>query len=175
MGRIPRKYSLVETGYFHIIARGNNRKEIFKETADYLKWKDLFLEYKNKYDAKVLAYCLMPNHYHLLLESGPPLSKLMGTFNTQYAKYFNQKYNESGHFFGGRFKSFLVADDPYLITLIRYIHNNPVRANLVENPLDYEYSSLREYNNDNSFIDAKAIEKLIDKSVMGTPMAQILC
>jgi REP element-mobilizing transposase RayT len=163
MGRIPRKHSLIEDSFYHVITRGNNKKVIFKEPDDCLRWLSLLKSYKKEYKTRVLAYCLMPNHYHLLIQASSELSQFMCILNVQYAKFFNKKYNISGHLFGDRFKSFLVADDPYLLTLIRYIHNNPVRANLTDNPLSYEFSSLKDYQRKNGIIDTKLIEKIVDK------------
>lgn len=174
MARKPRKYSLVEDGLYHIIARGNNQKEIFREEDDYQQWKNYLAEYKKRHKAKVLAYVLMLSHYHLLIQAGPYLSKLIGLFNARYAIYFNNKYKLKGHLFQGRYKSYLVGDDPYLITLIRYIHNNPVRANLVEDSLDYEHSSLKEYNKNNGLIDRGEIERYVDERYKGTHLVRIL-
>lgn len=174
MARIPRQYILTENGFYHVMTRGNSKKEIFKEQSDFLKWKFFLNKYKSNYNTKVIAYCLMPNHYHLLLKSGPLLSKLIGCLNTQYAKYFNRKYELKNHLFGDRFRSFLVADDPYLITSVRYIHNNPVRANLVSEALNYQYSSLMDYLNGNGLTDVSIVEELIDKSFLGTPIVKIL-
>lgn len=174
MTRQQRTYSLVENGLYHIIARGNNRKAIFKEEEDYKRWKEYLAFYKTNYNSKVLAYVLMPNHYHLLLKAGTYLPKLIGVFNSRYAMHFNRKYKEVGHLFQGRYKSYLVGTDPYLITLIRYIHNNPVRANLVENSLDYGFSSLNDYNKVNSLVDKKIIERFIDGGSKGTPLEYLL-
>jgi len=85
------------------------------------------------------------------------------------------KYKLSGHLFQGRYKSYLVGDDPYLITLIRYIHNNPVRANLAEFAFEYEYSSLVDYQKGYGLTDTYLIDNLIEKRVGGTPLVQILC
>lgn len=174
MARRPRLYSLVEDGFYHVIARGNNEKSIFREASDYLRWKNYLLHYKNEHKAKLLAYVLMPNHYHLLLKVGPHLPKLMSGFNTRNAMYFNRKYQLSGHLFQGRYKSYLVAEDPYLITLIRYIHNNPVRANLVKNALSYEHSSLNDYHNNGDLTDTRMVEKLIETRARGTLLSKIL-
>lgn len=173
MARIPRTYRLIENGYYHIHNRGNNKKPIFKEIEDFLIWKQYLADYKKKYKAKIIAYVLMPNHYHLIIKCSN-LPKIIGVFNSRYAMYFNNKYELSGHLFQDRYKSRLILDEPYMITLIRYIHNNPVRAELAEEALDYEQSSLRDIkNNNNSLVDIKIIDSLIERS-MGTPLELIL-
>lgn len=175
MARNLRIYSLTDGGYYHVISRGNNKKEIFRDDSDYYTFKRYLKEYKQKYLTKVVAYVLMPNHYHLLLKAKTNLPALMSVFNSRYAMYFNKKYDLKGHLFQGRYKNFLVADDPYLITLIRYIHNNPVRANIIEDIYQYEHSSLREYaEKSNGIADKNIISNLLEKSSLGTGLASLL-
>jgi len=171
-----RTHILVEGGIYHIIARGNNKKPLFSEEVDYLFFKTELNNYKRKYSSEVLAYCLMTNHYHLLLKSGPQLPRLMHAFSIKYAKYINAKYKSTGHLFEDRYKSFLVADDPYLITLIRYIHNNPVRAGLVEDPSVYRHSSLVDYSKGSlkSLTDTNNIRTLFDINTKNTSIAHVL-
>ncbi|MBW1897861.1 MAG: transposase [Deltaproteobacteria bacterium] len=128
--------------FYHITSRGNERKNIFKSKRD----REKFLGYLEsaflRYDAVIHSYCLMDNHYHLLLETpSGNLSQIMRHINGAYTAYFNAKRRRAGHLFQGRYKSILVDMDEYGKELSRYIHLNPVRANMVELPEDYEWSS----------------------------------
>lgn len=174
MTRISRKYFLVNNGFYHITARGNNKKIIFREDSDYQQWKTLLARYKTRNNSKVIAYCLMPNHYHLLLKSGPQLPRLMACLNTQYAKYYNKKYTLKNHLFGDRYSSFIVDDDLYLIDAIRYIHNNPVEAKLVLEAYSFPYSSLTDYINGSGLTDIELINDLIDLISPKTSLVNIL-
>lgn len=132
--------------YYHLYNRGNNRQDIFLERENYL----FFLRRMRKYfltDAvKVIAYCLMPNHYHLLAYlMVDDLSGIMQRFALSYTKAFNKRYNRAGSLFEGPFEAKLVETTEYLIHLSRYIHLNPVAAGLVSKAEDWESSSYREY------------------------------
>ncbi len=135
-----------EGALYHIIARGNNKGYIFKCDED----KDLYLEkvftYVEKYGGRLYAYVIMDNHCHLLIEAGDlPVSKIMQLIQQTYTSAYNRKYKHSGHVFEQRFKSILCEKDAYLLALVRYIHQNPVRAQIGE--LDYAYSSHKLYMN----------------------------
>ena len=144
---MSRPYRLQGEGLlYHITSRGDDRKRIFLNETDYLK----FLEYlriaQKKFQFYMYAYCLMGNHYHLLFETTQPnLSRIMQSLNTAYTVYYNVKRNRSGHLFCGRYKSILVDKESYLLELTRYIHLNPVRAKIVDTPEKYQWSSYREY------------------------------
>jgi putative transposase len=128
--------------FYHVINRGNAGENLFKGIRD----REKFLEYLEtaieRFSLKIYTYCLMTNHFHVLLETQlPNLSQAIQWVNVSYAGYFNRKYRRNGHLFQGRFKSILVDADEYLKQLSRYIHLNPVRANLVEHPDEYKWSS----------------------------------
>ncbi|MFC1820910.1 transposase [Thermodesulfobacteriota bacterium] len=132
--------------FYHITARGNEKKAIFKSKRD----REKFLEYlesaTERYDAVIHAYCMMDNHYHLLLETpSGNLPQIMRHINGAYTTYFNIKRSRSGHLFQGRYKAILVEIDEYAKELSRYIHLNPVRAKIAEAPEEYEWSSYRSY------------------------------
>jgi putative transposase len=132
--------------FYHITSRGNERKPVFKSGRD----REKFLEYlesaTSRYKAVIHVYCLMDNHYHLLLETpAGNLPRIMRHINGAYTTYFNVKRNRSGHLFQGRYKAILIDADEYAKELSRYIHLNPVRAGLVEKPEDYPWSSYRDY------------------------------
>ena len=132
--------------FYHVTSRGNERKAVFKSTRDRTK----FLEYLKtatlKYDAVIHVYCLMDNHYHLLLETpSGNLPQIMHHINGAYTIYYNVKRGRSGHLFQGRYKAILVDADEYAKELSRYIHLNPVRAKMVERPEEYKWSSYPYY------------------------------
>ena len=132
--------------FYHITSRGNERKAVFKSKRD----REKFLEYLEtatlRYDAVVHVYCLMDNHYHLLLETpSGNLPQIMHHINGAYTTYFNVKRGRSGHLFQGRYKAILVDADEYAKELSRYIHLNPVRAKMVERPEEYKWSSYQDY------------------------------
>ncbi|MEJ5167241.1 MAG: transposase, partial [Thermoanaerobaculia bacterium] len=128
---------------YHITSRGNAKEKIFLDDKDYylfLKCLDLT---SKRYNFLIYSFCLMPNHYHLLLETPEGnLSKIMRQLNGVYTQKFNKKYGRVGHIFQGRYKAILVEKERYLLELIRYINLNPVRAGLAEDPLEWKWSSL---------------------------------
>ena len=127
--------------FYHITSRGNEQKALFKSKRDREKFIEYLESATERYDAVIHAYCLMDNHYHILLETpSGNLSKIMAHINGAYTNYFNAKRERSGHLFQGRYKAILVEADEYAKELSRYIHLNPVRANIVEHPEEYEWS-----------------------------------
>lgn len=132
--------------HYHVTSRGNERKDVFKSQKDRVQFL-LYLESAvNRYEAIIHAYCLMNNHFHLLLETpSGNLSKIMQHINGAYTNYFNMKRKRSGHLFQGRYKAIVIEADEYARELSRYIHLNPVRANIVEKPEEYRWSSYLDY------------------------------
>jgi len=133
---------LMENVGYHAITRGNQKKVVFKEYADYEKYLKILSRYKQRYHFKLYGWCLMPNHVHLVVESDV-LSKVMHAMSLVYAQYYKKKYPHVGHFWQDRFKSPVIEKDRYMVNCIRYIEDNPVRAHLVERPEDYPWSSYR--------------------------------
>ena len=132
--------------FYHITARGNERKAVFKSMRDREKYLEYLETASERYNAVIHAFCMMDNHYHLLLETpSGNLSQIMRHINGAYTTYFNVKRARSGHLFQGRYKAILVERDEYAKELSRYIHLNPVRAKLVEEPEDYVWSSYNFY------------------------------
>ena len=132
--------------YYHITARGNERKDIYRSIQD----REQFLSYletaTQRYKAVIHVYCLMSNHYHLLLQTPDGnLSQIMRYINGSYTSYFNIKRSRCGHLFQGRYKAIVVDADEYAGELSRYIHLNPVRAGIVEKPEEYKWSSYQYY------------------------------
>src|SRR5262245_17116000 len=144
MARRPRV--LVPGLLYHVIARGNQRQQTFLTDLDYRAYLGRLAAYRKRYAVCLFAYCLMPNHVHLLVQtSEPPLDKLMQGLQQSYTQWFNRVHDKVGHLFQGRYKAIVCDRDEYLVTLIRYIHLNPVRARLVERPDVYPYSGHRAY------------------------------
>lgn len=132
--------------YYHVTARGNERKDIFKSNRDREKFLEYLQSAVERYGAIIHVWCLMNNHYHLLLETPQGnLSQVMQHVNGAYTNYYNTKRRRSGHLFQGRYKAILVEADEYAVELSRYIHLNPVRIGVVADPEQYRWSSCAEY------------------------------
>ncbi|MCK4321303.1 transposase [candidate division WOR-3 bacterium] len=132
--------------FHHIFFRGNRKERIFEDRNDRIQFLEFTLDSKRRYGVKVYAYCLMNNHVHLLIESGPVhIGNFMRVLLTNYVQYFNRRWNHVGHLLQDRYKSILVDKDSYLLTLIKYIHLNPVRKGLCKLPEEYIWSSHIEY------------------------------
>jgi REP element-mobilizing transposase RayT len=128
--------------FYHVMHRGNAGSDLFKSEKDREKLLQYFGQAVERYAIKVHTYCLMTNHYHLLIETPHAnLSQAIKWINVSYAAYFNRKRRRSGHLFQGRFKAILIDADEYLKHLSRYIHLNPVRAGMVAHCKDYAWSS----------------------------------
>lgn len=144
MPRVARLKGLNST--YHIIMRGNEKKNIFLDSKDKSRFIEILTRMKEKYNYRLEAYCLMDNHVHLLINDNEnDISQIMKSINISYAYYFNNTYDREGHLFQDRFVSEVVADDRYLLAASAYIHNNPVRAGIVKKPEDFQWSSMREY------------------------------
>ncbi len=127
---------------YHITARGNARQAIFLNREDFTDFLGILSHVVKRYRFLLHAYCLMDNHYHLLIETPEGnLSKGMRQLNGIYAQHFNQKHQRVGHLLQGRYRSILVDKENYLLELSRYIVLNPVRAGIVKDPKDYQWSS----------------------------------
>ena len=132
--------------FYHITSRGNERKDIYKGEQDFIKFLSYLETGVKRYKAVIHVYCLMKNHYHLLLETPRGnLSQIMRHINGAYTTYFNTKRKRTGHLFQGRYKAILVDADEYIGELSRYIHLNPVRAGIVSKPEEYYWSSYQCY------------------------------
>ncbi len=132
--------------FYHVTSRGNEQKDVFKSQKDREKFLSYLESATERYGAVIHAYCLLSNHYHILLETpSGNLSQIMRHINGAYTIYFNIKRKRAGHLFQGRFKAILVEADEYATELSRYIHLNPVRAGIVARPEEYQWSSYRYY------------------------------
>jgi putative transposase len=127
---------------YHITARGNGGQEIFTKTGDKDRFLDVLSEVVSIFDWIVFAYCLMDNHYHLVIETpAANLSKGMRQLNGIWAQRFNMQNKKAGHLFQGRFKAYVIEKESYLLEVLRYVVLNPVRAGICRRPEDYSYSS----------------------------------
>lgn len=136
------------SGVYHAMLRGINRQVIFEDDEDYEKLLQVLRDCKEVSHFKLYAYCLMSNHIHLLLRAGPeaePLEQIFKRIGVRYVTWYNRKYARSGPLFQDRFKSEAVDDDAYLLTVLRYIHQNPVKAGLCKKPEKYAWSSYPSY------------------------------
>ncbi|MBO1511914.1 REP-associated tyrosine transposase [Metabacillus bambusae] len=131
---------------YHITARGNNKNTIFHDERDYYMYLEYVKETNSRYPFLLHSYCLMPNHLHLQIETPQEsISKIMKLIQMRYAMYFNKRYSLVGHVFQERFGSKLILNASYFMTVNRYIHLNPVKANIVKKPEDYKWSSYTTY------------------------------
>ena len=138
---------LPEEGLLHILARGNNRQQIFRYNVDYKVYLQFLKKYKQENDIAVYHYCIMQNHVHIIvaINPGSSLSRFEKQLNLSYFQYFSRKYEYDGHLWQGRFKSLIISKDEYLVRCGRYIELNPVKAQLVKKPKDYMWSSYNHY------------------------------
>ena len=166
MARLQRTYS--NSGYYHIMLRGNERKKIFLDDEDRQKFIAIIRKKKIATNLLLYAYCLMDNHVHLVLRDDKnEISIIMKGIATSYAMFFNNKYGRVGHMFQDRFKSEAIEDERYLMAAIRYVHNNPVKAGMVENPEQYKWSSFECYitpDHMKTIVDADYILKIISEN-----------
>ena len=146
---------------YHVIVRGNQGQKTFRDHQDYQVYLERVGKYRKKYDYLIHAYCLMPNHVHLLVESSKyPLAKFMQGLQQSYSQYFNLRHSKMGHVFQGRYKAIICEKDEYLLELVRYIHLNPVRAGIVQRPERYRYSGHR------SCLEGKSTEAIDPTKVL---------
>ncbi len=153
----------INTSFFHIMVQGNNKEYIFNCTEDIEKYIEIMKDTKEEINTIILAYCIMNNHAHLLIheENTENLIKYMHKVNLLYAKYYNKKYNRVGYVFRDRYKTQPIYSEKHLLTCVRYIHNNPVKAHICEKESQYKYSSYHS----NPFFTNTEIEKNIRKNI----------
>ena len=145
--------------------RGNERKNIFLSDEDKLRFMETMREKKHGGEFYLLSFCLMDNHIHLMLREGvEDISTVIKRITVSYVYYFNKKYKRVGHLFQDRFRSEVVEQDSYVLSLARYIHQNPVKAGIVQKAADYRWSSYLSYLNKNNYfakiVDIDAIMNL---------------
>ncbi len=153
---------------YHVVTRGNQRQQVFRSRNDYERYLKIVGDYKIQYDYFLYAYILMGNHVHLLIETKEkPLSKIIQGINQRYTMYFNKKYGTVGHLFQGRYKAILCEKDAYLLSLVKYIHLNPIRAKVVKSLLEYRWSSHGSYirrDRHESIVDIEQVLSIFSKN-----------
>ena len=153
-----------ESGIYHIMLRGINQQQIFEDREDFEKFLQILKDCKAISEFKIFAYCLMGNHIHLLIqEMKEPIEQIMKRIGGRFVYWYNIKYQRVGHLFQDRFKSEPVEDDAYFLTVLRYIHQNPIKAGLSKKIEDYKHSSYCEFLNSNYVIDCDFVFNIIDK------------
>ena len=129
---------------YHVMSRGNRRNAIFKDKSDYIAFLEYLQLVKDDLPFKIHSLCLMTNHFHMSIETYDiELWKIMHKLLLMYSANYNIKYKLTGHLFENRYTARLIEDERYFLEVSRYIHLNPVKAQMVKNPMDYEYSSYR--------------------------------
>ena len=163
MPRIPRQKS--ESGIYHIMLRGINQQVIFEDEEDYYKFVETLENYKAVSGYKIFAYCLMSNHIHILIKvEKEELDLIMKRIAGRYVYWYNWKYYRKGHLFQDRFRSEPIEDNSYFLTVLRYIHQNPVKAGIVKSIDDYRFSSYNDYiEEDSSVVDYNFALSLMNK------------
>jgi len=160
MSRHPRQRS--ETGIYHVMLRGINRQRVFESELDYEYYLNCLSRVKDTSNVTILAYCLMSNHIHLLIEEGwESVSVTIKRLGVMYAGWFNQRYDRVGHLFQDRFRSKPVTDDAYFLMVWLYIHFNPVAAGVCERPDEYDWSSRSALTGDNPLVDIARLGQFV--------------
>lgn len=163
---MARKNRINEPGFYHIINRGVERRNIFLQPDDYSIFLDLLLEMKQKFNLLIHSYCLMTNHYHILLETKEiNISDAIKYLNGTYAKYFNLKYKRVGHLWQGRFASYYLYDDAHFWVVAKYIERNPIKANMVNDVSAYRHQSFFQWKNKQEYFSLLENSKIFDMTL----------
>ena len=153
MARTARERS--STGIYHVMFRGINRQAIFEDEQDKTRFLNVLDEFKDISGYVLYGYCLMDNHVHLLIkETDETISGVIKRISSSYVYWYNAKYGRCGHLFQERFKSEAIETDSYFLTVLRYIHQNPLKAGSAKTVKEYKWTSYREYIKDSKIIDA---------------------
>jgi putative transposase len=145
MGRLPRT---IDDGLvYHALNRGSNRARVFANDDDHLAFLQALATTKERYPFRLFGYCLMSNHFHLLLrpEPGQSISRILQSLTVAHTWRYHRRHRSSGHVWQGRFKSPVIQDDMHLLVVLRYIEANPLRARMVVDPADYRWSSFQHH------------------------------
>jgi putative transposase len=156
MGRLPR---VIDEGLvYHAINRGNNRADVFADDTDFVAFLQSLVATKQRYPFQLFGYCLMTNHFHLLLrpDSGQSISRILQSLTVAHTWRYHKRHHTSGHVWQGRFKSPVIQDDSHLLVVLRYIEANPLRARMVRDLSEYRWSSFAQHGigQDDPLLDA---------------------
>lgn len=162
MARQAREKS--ESGIYNVMLRGINKEQIFKDEEDFKKFIQVLKDCKEKSQFELYAYCLMGNHIHLLIKPDKePIEQVFKRICGRFVYWYNVKYQRTGHLFQDRYKSEPVENDEYFLTVIRFIHQNPVKAGMCKSIDEYKVSSYHEYTEAAAVIDTDFVFKMISK------------
>ncbi len=144
---MPRPLRPIDEGLiYHVINRGNNRQRVFCKKADFEAFLKILAELKERKPFELYGYCLLDNHFHLLLRPrGGSISRIMQSLLVSHTQRYHKHHRSGGHVWQGRFKSPVIQDDEHLLTVLRYIEANPLRAKIVTRAEDYPWSSYHVY------------------------------
>lgn len=163
MPRTARKKS--ETGIYHVMLRGINRQVVFESDEDRTKFLHTLKCFKEANKYKIYAYCLMDNHVHLLIkEYTEPIGLSIKRICGSYVYWYNRRHDRIGHLFQERFKSEVVDNDKYFLTVLRYIHQNPVKSGITDEIIDYRWSSYHDYFINTELVDKDFVFKLFSSN-----------
>ena len=152
-----------ESGIYHVMLRGINKQQIFFDEQDYFKFIKVLIECKRISNFELYAYCLMDNHIHLLIgEKDEDISLIMKRIECRFVFWYNSKYQRVGHLFQDRFKSEAVENDEYFLCVLRYIHQNPLKAGITDKCKNYEFSSYRWYYENGILINKEKALSMIN-------------
>jgi len=152
------------TGVYHVMIRGISQQNIFEDAEDCERMLQILSDVKAVSKCKIFAYCLMGNHCHLLLKvEGESLEQIIKRIGARYVYWFNVKYRRAGHLFQDRYKSEAIENDAYLLSVLKYIHQNPLQVDLCKGLSDYPWSSYKEYIGQQKIIDSTFIFELVSK------------
>jgi len=156
--------SSYQNGFFHVMVQGINKKYIFEKSIDKEEYLSLLLRHKERFEITLLAYCIMDNHAHLLIytDKTEEMSKYMRIVNSMFAKDYNRAINRVGYVFRDRFNSQYIDNKEYLLKCLRYIHMNPVKANIIARPEEYKYSTYNNFLKKDGIVNDKVINIIFD-------------
>lgn len=168
-----------ETGIYHVMLRGIDKRDIFLDDEDKKTFLSHLFKAKELGDFQIYAYCLMDNHVHLLIKEGEELGKSIKRITVGYVQKHNLKYGRTGHLFQNRYKSQVVENDNYVVSLARYIHQNPIKAGLVKNIDTYPWSSFKDYlttyNNGESKIETEIVKSYFSNFKEFVVKSKLVC
>ena len=170
MPRLPRSF---QSGLvYHVINRGNGQAKVFHKPRDYEAFIGLLAAAKQRTPVRLFAFCLMPNHFHLVVEAGTSLdlSRFMQWLMTSHVRRYHRHYESSGHVWQGRFKSFPIQRDEHLLTVLRYVRQNPVRAGLASTESGWPWSSAKRVD----LVDPCPAEDSGEANVLSAGQIQLL-
>ena len=157
-----RERQMSKTGIYHIMLRGINQQNIFEDEEDFEKMLEIISEIKDISGFKIFAYCFMQNHYHVLMKvEAESLEKIFKRVGVKYVYWYNLKYKRVGHLFQDRFKSEPIETDRQFLAVLRYIHQNPIKAGMCDKVSAYRWSSYKEYIEDGKLIDSEFVFSLL--------------